>query len=404
MKPTERTAYRDEYRDGLLKDTIPFWLKHGIDREKGGVFTGLGRDGVVIDTDKAVWPQGRFAWMLATLYNTIEDAAIEEILGLQGTVREEWLAGALSCLEFLEEHAFDDDGRMFFLLTDDGRPVRKRRYAFSEAFAAQAFAACARATGNDAYASRAIELFHTFTRCSIDPGTIPPKVDPETRPSKGLGPLMIGMHLSQVLRDTIGFDDADRWIDRCIEEIRRDFMKPEHRAVLELVSPDGGIIDHFDGRLLNPRHAIEAAWFILHEAKHRGGDTDLIETGVTMLDWMWERGWDWKHGGLFYYRDLLHKPIQEYWHDMKFWWPHNEAIIATLLAYELTGDPRHAERHARVHAWAHEHFRDLEHGEWYGYLHRDGRISSDLKGNHWKGPFHLPRMQWYCWQLLDGPN
>lgn len=42
---------------------------------------------------------------------------------------------------------------------------------------------------------------------------------------------------------------------------------------------------------------------------------------------------------------------------------------------------------------------DTEYG---GYLHRDGRISTGMKGNLFKGPFHLPRMQTYCWQLLAG--
>ena len=36
-----------------------------------------------------------------------------------------------------------------------------------------------------------------------------------------------------------------------------------------------------------------------------------------------------------------------------------------------------------------------------GRLHRDGRVSVRLKGNLWKGLFHLPRMQWYCWKLLE---
>ena len=42
-----------------------------------------------------------------------------------------------------------------------------------------------------------------------------------------------------------------------------------------------------------------------------------------------------------------------------------------------------------------------EHGEWLGYLHRDGRLSSRAKGTIYKGPFHLPRMLWYCWQWLE---
>ena len=153
--------------------------------------------------------------------------------------------------------------------------------------------------------------------------------------------------------------------------------------------------------MLTPGHAIEAAWFILHEAKHRGGDAELIETGTTMLDWMWKRGWDDEFGGILYFRDVKGLPVQEYWQDMKFWWPQNEAIIATLLAYQLTGDEKYATWHGQIHDWAHQHFPDREFGEWFGYLHRDGRISVPLKGNLWKGPFHLPRMQWYCWRVLE---
>ena len=371
------------YRDALLQDTLPFWMKHGLDREHGGVLTGLGRDGAILDSDKPVWAQGRCAWLLATLYDTVEP-------------RQEWLEGALSCLEFLETHGYAADGRMFFLLTREGRPVRRRRYAYSEAFASMGFAACAKATAREDLADRARENFEAFTHASFTPGVIPAKVDPITRPTKGLGPLMISINLAQVLRETIDLEGADALIDGWIQEVEEDFFKPDLGALLETVGPHGEVIDHFDGRTLNPGHAIEAAWFILHEAKHRNSDPRLLALGTTILDCMWDRGWDTEHGGLFYYRDLHQGPVQEYWHDMKFWWPHNEAIIATLLAYTMTGDPRYAEWHTLVHDWAHEHFRDAKHGEWFGYLHRDGSVSVDLKGNHWKGPFHLPRMQWYC--------
>ena len=120
-----------------------------------------------------------------------------------------------------------------------------------------------------------------------------------------------------------------------------------------------------------------------------------------MLDWMWKRGWDEEYGGLLYFVDVYGLPVQEYWHDMKFWWPHNETIIATLLAFQLTGDEKYARWHKQVHDWSHSHFPDSEHGEWFGYLHRDGRLSGRLKGNLWKGPFHLPRMQLTCWQIVE---
>ncbi|MBL9204453.1 MAG: AGE family epimerase/isomerase, partial [Opitutaceae bacterium] len=168
-----------------------------------------------------------------------------------------------------------------------------------------------------------------------------------------------------------------------------------------VVAPDGAVIDHFDGRTLNPGHALECAWFILHEAKHRQHDHRLLRLGLGILDCMWARGWDQEFGGLLYFTDLQGKPVQEYWAEMKFWWPHNEAEIACLLAYQMTGDAKYAAWHTLVHDWSHRVFADPVHGEWFGYAHRDGRISTRLKGNLWKGPFHLPRMLWYCGRLTE---
>ena len=212
---------------------------------------------------------------------------------------------------------------------------------------------------------------------------------------------MMSLVTAQELRACLNDDSFNGDIDLCIEEIQSDFMKPDLECVMETVGVKGEVLDHFDGRLLNPGHAIEGAWFVLNEARHRGNDPDLIQMGCQMLDWMWARGWDEEHGGIFYFRDLNNKPVQEYWHDMKFWWVHNEAILATLLAHLLTGDDRYEMMHRQVHDWAYAHFPDAEHSEWYGYLHRDGGVSVSLKGNLWKGPFHLPRMQLYGWQWLD---
>ena len=173
---------------------------------------------------------------------------------------------------------------------------------------------------------------------------------------------------------------CNHWIEHYIEEIRRDFMHPELGTVLETVGPNGEFLDHFDGRTLNPGHAIEAAWFIMREARYRGNDPQLLQTGLTILDWMWARGWDVEYGGITYFVDVKGLPVQEYWHDMKFWWPQNEAIIATLMAYRLTGDEKYARWHAMIHDWAYAHFPDPEYGEWFGYLHRDGRLAVSRQG------------------------
>jgi N-acylglucosamine 2-epimerase len=383
------------YRHGLLGDVLPFWLRHGLDCEHGGILTCLDRDGGLIDTDKSVWFQGRAAWMFAT---TAQTSGVDERMSNQ------CLAAARSCIEFLRAHCASPDGKLYFTVTREGRPLRMRRYVYSESFAAIANAAYAKATGDERYASDAIRFFETYLRYSFSPGVMQPKFE-STRPMKGIGPHMIGIATAQALRASlgevvVGGRTCTEWIDASIAEIERDFLKPGHRALLECVGADGEVIDHHEGRTLNPGHAIECAWFLLHEGALRR-NRHLVQIGTTILDWTWERGWDLECGGLLYFVDLLGKPVQEYWHDMKFWWPHNEAIIATLLAWQLTGEERFAQMHQKVHDWSFRHFADPEHGEWFGYLHRDGRLSSRAKGSLYKGPFHLPRMLWYCWQQLE---
>src|SRR6187549_856917 len=102
--PEGRAALAAQYRDALLGDVIPFWLRHGMDREHGGILTALDRDGSILDTDKSLWFQGRSAWMFGTLYRTIEQ-------------RPEWLEASRSCVQFIRDHGGDATGKLHFTVT-----------------------------------------------------------------------------------------------------------------------------------------------------------------------------------------------------------------------------------------------------------------------------------------------
>jgi N-acylglucosamine 2-epimerase len=383
---SDLVVLKDFYANQLLNDTIPFWFPRSVDEQYGGYLLMRDHDGSLIDDDKMIWIQGRSAWMLATLVNTVEK-------------KKDWLAWSKSGIDFLQQYGFDADGQMFFHVTRDGKPIRKRRYFFSETFAVIATAAYAKASGDETIAALSRKLFGDCIAYACGEKKLPAKFT-STRPFKGIGVPMIMINTAQQLRETIGDPRCNKWIDQWINEIEKNFVKDDIRCVMEQVAPDGSIIDHIDGRTLNPGHAIEGAWFILCEAKFRSNDPHLIDLGCRILDYMWERGWDKEYGGIFYFRDVYDKPVQEYWQDMKFWWPHNEAIIATLLAYLMTGKEKYAKWHQQVHEYAYAHFHDKVNGEWFGYLHRDGSVAQTAKGNLFKGPFHLPRQEWYCSIIL----
>ena len=375
------------HRDGLLNDTIPFWMRHTIDREHGGFLNCLDHDGTPFSTDKPVWVLGRFTWLMARLYNDVEK-------------RQEWLDTSLHGIRFLEEHCFDTDGRMFYEVTRDGRPLRKRRYLFTECFGMMAFAEYGRASGDPERLERARSLYRLILRYCQNPELLPPKFYPQARSMKGHAMPMMLLAISQQMR-TAGDDPLyEEIIDHCLDDVLGHFVHEDVCALLETVGPNGERLDSPVGRCINPGHAIETSWFMMTEGRHRN-DSSLIERACMILDWSLDWGWDEQYGGILYFVDVEGKPCEQYEHDMKLWWPHTEALYACLLAHHLTGEAKYEQWYERIHQWAYSHFPDKKNGEWFKYLHRDGTVSSTVKGNHWAGPFHLPRMQLCCWKLLE---
>lgn len=372
------TSWSASYKDDLVNNIMPFWLKNGLDRKHGGVYTCVDRDGTLMDTTKSVWFQGRFGFISAYAYNHIEK-------------NPEWLEASKSCIDFLETHCFDKDGHMFFEVTEDGRPLRKRRYVFSEGFAAIALAEYAAATGEKIYAERALEIFKRTQYFLNTPGLLEPKYLPALE-ARGHSITMILINTAARIREVISDPVLDRQIDESIATLRKYFIHPEFKALLEMVGPQGELIDTCNGRVINPGHCIETAWFIMEEAHYRNNDNELMQLALQILDWSWEWGWDKEFGGIINFRDCRNFPPQDYSQDMKFWWPQTEAIIATLYAYKMTCDEKYLEMHKQISEWTYAHFSDKEYGEWYGYLHRDGSVAQPAKGNIFKGPFHIPRM------------
>jgi len=162
---------------------------------------------------------------------------------------EEWLKTGKHGIDFLEKYCYDENGKMYFVVDKKGKPVRMRRYVFSESFAAIAYAAYYKATGDEKYKEKAKEAFDTFLRYNTGPGIIPPKFT-ENRQMRGMGAPMIGIVTAQELRKNLNDESYIKQIDEWIDEIRKYFLNYDYKAVMEVVSSEGELIDHFDGRVV----------------------------------------------------------------------------------------------------------------------------------------------------------
>ena len=384
---TRFSGLEQQYRNALLNDVLPFWEAHSVDREQGGFFTCLGRDGSVFDTDKFLWLQARQVWTFSMLYSRLEHRAT-------------WLQLARHGAEFLQRHGRDGEGNWYFSLARDGRPLVQPYNIFSDCFAAMAFSQCALAANDEAAKQIAERTYRNILRRKDDPKGKYSKAVPGTRPIISLALPMILANLTLELEWLLERGTFDEGIDTCLREVFSLFLDEGTQLLHEQVGPDGTKLDCFEGRVINPGHGIEAMWFLMDIAERRN-DRPLMQQAISVALNTLEFGWDKEHGGIFYFLDAQGHPPQQLEWDQKLWWVHIETLVALLKGYRLTGQPACWDWFEKIHAYTWKHFPDPSFGEWYGYLNRRGEVLLPLKGGKWKGCFHVPRGLYLCMREFE---
>ena len=366
---------------------IPFWLEHSLDREFGGYFSCLDRDGSVYDTKKYIWLQAREVWMFARLHNTFEK-------------KQEYLDAAEVGLRFLREHALDPKGRVYFSLTREGKPFFYQRKPYAAVFYALALLEFAKATDRAELREEAADMFDRIGAWIADPTLLDrPKLDGQT-PVSTLANVMV---LASLAYEFAAAGDDPKYRDvmkKAIDGAKLHF-DPTRRILRENVSPDGAhLTDSPEGRFFSPGHSVETAWFILQLLEHVP-DAEAEKLALDVIEGSLEFGWDEKFGGLYYFMDVEGRPTLQLESSMKLWWPQTEAIYALLLAYAKTKDRRWLEWLEKIDRYAFEHFADPEFGGWFGYCDRRGNLTHTSKGGNYKGFFHVPRFLLMSVQLIE---
>ena len=384
----EKKKLYAQYRSLLLDGVVPFWLERGIDHEFGGVLSCMSDDGQVLSGDKFIWSQARSVWTFSALYNRIEP-------------RPEFLEAARNSVRFLLAHGRDDRGRWVYHTDREGRVLEGATSIGSDCFAIYGLSEYYRATRDELALSVARQTFERVVRRIEEPDfneTMPYPMPPEW---KNHGVPMIMTEVAHELAQTLGDDKLEAMAGQYVDRIMRYFVRPERKVLLEYLTHDYKELPPPGGTFVMPGHAIESMWFVLHVARHRG-DQDLIERAAEVIRWHLEYGWDDEFGGLFLSRDIKGgEPLLPH-SQKKLWWPHVEALYATLLAYELTGLDWCLAWYKKVADWSWAHFPMPNCGEWYQKLTREGKPSSEVIALPVKDPFHLPRGAILIVQLMAG--
>jgi N-acylglucosamine 2-epimerase len=373
----EKKKLYTQYRNLLLHGIVPFWLERGIDREHGGVLSCMSEDGQVLSGDKFIWSQARSVWTFAALYNRIEP-------------RKEFLDAAENSVRFLLAHGRDDRGRWVYHTDRQGRVLEGATSIYADCFAIYGLSEYYRASRSEQALAVARQSFDRVVRRIEEPDfneTMPYPMPPEW---KNHGVPMIMTEVAHGLGRTLHDDKIEDLAHQYADRIMRHFVRPERKVLLEFLTRDYRELPPPAGTFVMPGHAIESMWFVLHVARH-GGDRDLIQRAAEVIRWHLEFAWDEEYGGLFLSRDIAGgEPFLPH-SQKKLWWPHVEALYATLLAYELTGQDWCLAWYKKVADWAWSHFPMPNCGEWYQRLTREGKPTAEVIALPVKDPFHLPR-------------
>lgn len=381
-------ALKGIYRAALFDDLVPWWEKHSVDRENGGYLTRLNRDGSAYSGDKDMWMTARQIWMFSHLYNHHEQ-------------KEAWKNLAEHGLDFMLKHAFREDGKMYFRLDRQGKPLSSVLSLYTEVFGAMAVAEYAGLSGDRRLKEKAYSMYVFLLSRLGRPSDTPLLGYPLNREFHLHAHDMCRITVANVYNDLWPDEKFERDITMSVNSILARHWKPDKGYFLENVAMDGSaMFDLPEGRLFHPGHAIESAWMMMEAARKRN-DQALMNTSIDITLASLEHGWDNEFGGIRYMTNVDWTPTHELEADLKLWWPHGEALYALLLSWLHTGREDLKAWYQKVHDYTFTHFPDKKYGEWYGYLNREGSPVWRAKANGWKGFFHVPRVLFRCYQLLN---
>ncbi len=379
-----------DYRATLLDDVVGWWMRHAIDPH-GGINSCITDAGQVVSRDKWSWSQWRAVWVFSKLYNSVEP-------------REEWLQVAKDICNFMTAHGPLDDGHWPLLLSGDGNVLRGYESIYADGFAIYALAELWRATREHRLLELAMTTFQAVETdlASEDPPPAWPYPIPSGCIAQGISMIFsLAYHeLGSVSGDPVVQAASDVHHRRVMDV----FLRDDRGLVLEYLTSDGDEYAGPLGTVVLPGHAIESMWFQIHIAREME-DATTIARAVEAIRAHLELGWDREHGGLLLAVDPAGKINAEWNHaDSKLWWPHTEALYATLLAHEHSDEPWCLEWHERIRDYSYRHYPVAEHGEWTQKLDRQGRPFTEVVALPVKDPFHLPRALIYCVEALERLN
>ncbi|GAB4030684.1 AGE family epimerase/isomerase [Spirosoma gilvum] len=350
-----------QYQQALLRQVVPFWLKHSQDARWGGYFDLLSTTGDVIEGDKFVALQAQQAWAFAWLYNTLDGQPL-------------WRDHARQGVSFLSQFAHDEHINCFSQVDRLGRPVALSNDLIPNACTVMAYAQYHQATGEDEWAMLTKQTLSTMLqRREVIRGEQQASLG-SFRQTRQLGEVLAILKAILEIQPLLDDESWRQYLEAILQEILHEFVDRRTDTLRETILPDGAFLNTPEGRRLNVGLTFQTANYLLdvyaETSRSKSTLTSLINRKVVsqFVAWcqqMCEQAWDETTTGLNLYIDFKGQPLIFPDTQQKWAWVHVEALSALLKCYYHTNNADCLKWFKRIHDYTFQHFPDSKTTGWH---------------------------------------
>ena len=386
---------KQELRDELTGNILPFWMNRMKDNERGGFYGRMtGENRLVPDAPKGGILHARILW-------TFSSAALR-------LHSEEYLAEAGRAKEYIFAHFFDElSGGTYWMLHADGTPADSKKQIYSQAFFIYALTEYYSVSGDEEALEKAKVLFRLIEQHSFD-SVNNGYMEAYSRDWQ----LLDDLRLSEKDANEKKTMNTHLHVLEAYTNLYRVWKDPLLASQLEnliglflkkIIDPVSGHLNLFfdeewrcKSTLHSFGHDIEASWLLEEAALVLGDEATcrkLQPVTLRIADAAAEGLND--NGALINERDWASGHRDE----RCDWWPQAEAVVGFFNAWQLSGDEEWLNKAHDSWQFIKQHLIDKEEGEWYWSFSPDGvkdRVND--KAGFWKCPYHNGRM---CLELIE---
>ncbi|WP_193774431.1 AGE family epimerase/isomerase [Vallitalea guaymasensis] len=392
------------YKEQIEKDFWPYWEKY-IDTTYGGVLNCINNYGdKIINENKYSWSQGRFLWILSSLY----ELSIKGILDIDKNRLKNYMNGNL---KFIFDNCLLEDYSTVFLLERDGTKIKDKKTGrydtsiYSDCFIIIGICKYVQNIEDESLVKTILNILNNTTnKISSKYFYTEPYPIPEGYETHAVNMIMVNT-LYEVIQTLDKYSmKYDKYVEQANNMINTILYKLcEDGLIREFVYKEESKNKRLLDRHVTPGHALESMWFIIEYLEKYQDIRKHIDTIGDISIKSFDIGWDEKFGGLLRFVDReggvpkgesqetsFEKLIMDT-HNMKIWWPQSEALVIFHKLYQLTGNQKYLERYNKIKEYVFRVFPNEEIGEWIQIRLKDGSPLEKVVALPVKDPFHIMR-------------